>query len=150
MKKISKKTVLLVAVIAFGYFLFSIPGLYRNGRAASFVAFAGNGVSVTLVPGSAMYGSGDPILVPGGVGLMLGAEFEFTNAAGEKWRADFCNGHPDYHKIATAAKSSQTGPIGYLLKAEFERYPDDDPHSYGGWWIRHMGYEKHLRFRFTR
>lgn len=144
-----RKTLVFVAVLVLAYGTYKGPSAWRDGRAVSFVKFAEGGVTLSPVENGRMLGTGDPIGVPGGVSLMMGAEFEFTNSAGEKRRASFCNGHPDYWEITTALPLRSGITVaerdGRRLKFELAKGELEDPHTANSWWIHHMGFERDVR-----
>ncbi|MSU45386.1 MAG: hypothetical protein EXS47_02025 [Candidatus Zambryskibacteria bacterium] len=129
--------------------LYSIPSVWRGVEARSFAKFAEGGVSVETVPLSAMRGSGNPIGVPGGVGLMMGASYQFTNSKGETRIATFCNGHEDFWPIIDAMPNSiqlvASDRAGYRVRFELTQNDLEDAHTKNSWWIRHMGFERRLR-----
>lgn len=134
---------LVAGVVVYGFYVGNLA------KTESFIEFAEGGVTVEVVPGSAMAGSGDPIGVPGGAGLMLGASYEFTNSKGETRIADFCTGHPDYWVIMDAMPNSTQlvarDREGYHIKFELAKEQLEDPHTKNSWWVRHMGFERRLR-----
>jgi len=140
----------IVFVVTLGYVVFyAAPSAYVQAGALSFVQFAKGGVTVEVVPGSAMAGSGNPIGVPGGAGLMLGGQYEFTNSKGEKRHAGFCTGHPDFWVIIDAIPNStqlvERDRAGYRIKFELAKEELEDPHTANSWWVRHMGSERLVR-----
>ena len=134
-----KRTGIFILVALIIGFVYYVPSIWFMGQAASFAEFAKDGVTVSVVPGSAMAGSGDPIRTPEGVGLMMGAMYEFTNPQGQKRYIDFCSGHPNYAVLFVA----NGGPRPVHFKALNE--PIDDLHTQAAWWIRHMGSGRYLR-----
>lgn len=139
---IVKKVFLLLAVIALTVLAVLGPTAYRKQRAKSFVQFAQNGVTVRIV--GTVRGTGNPILVPGGMGLLLAHKFELTNSRGEKRYLVLCNGHPGYDRLFLATPSVfDQKPSRVVLRMAEE--PLEDPHKAGGWWINHLGFERYLQ-----
>ncbi len=103
--RILRVLALVVLVIGAFYVLYHMPGSYRKAGAESLVRFAQGGVTVRVT--GTIDGTGSPISVPGGVGLLLAHKFRLTNGRGETKSIILCNGHPDHWRLLGASPSSQ-------------------------------------------
>lgn len=132
---------LLAAALIF--LLYKLPGSYRQARADSLVSFAQGGVTVRVL--GPAYDSGNPALVPGGIGLLLATEFELRNYKGEVRDIVLCNGHPDYWVLSGAApleeRPGRDARPGHPVELSISPQELRDEHVD----VNHLGFMRYVR-----